>query len=338
MKPNPLRIRVRAVATTLFCVLFIASLLANCRLDDVPTLVPPTVVDDPGLPRREITVLGKKRLVHWRTSGNPTNPVLFVMPGSLSDVFCYRPFEQFSDTYYVVLWDQRGQGLSQRVDRGELGYDAMVEEIKAMKDALSPAKPISLLGHSWSAIFALLYAGKYPDDVTRLILMEPFGFTSEIMSKADAGVLNLFTPGYLDMAWFSGMAPLDSHDALDFRMRGMLTSGVRPFFKDPDHFPEWPVRRVGGLALLAWESALLEGAQWRFDFSPSAASVTARVLLVGSQYSYIGYDFQRTWNAPLFSKAASVETLLVPDSGHRMITENWNALKAGVGTFLGTQP
>ena len=333
MRPNPLQRHIRAASTKVRLTLFIASLLAGCHLDDSPMLVPPTVPDDLSLPRLEINVSGKERLVHCRTYGDPDKPVLFVMPGSLSDLFCYLPFEVFSDAYFVVLWDQRGQGLSQRVDRDELGFEAMIEEIKEVKNELSPSKPINLLGHSWSAVFALLYAGKYPADVERLILMEPFGFSSEIMNKADAGVLNLFTPGYLDMAWFSGMAPLDKHDALDFRMRGMLTSGVRPFFKDPDHFPPWPVRRVGGLALLVWESALLKGAQWDFDFSPSAASVQSPVLLVGSEYSYIGYDFQTTWNG-----AASVHTLLVTDSGHRMITENWSALEIGVRSFLETTP
>lgn len=338
MQTDTVRRRIRAALTTLSLAFFTSNLFTGCRLDDSPMLVPPTVVDDPGLPRMEINVLGNRRLVHYRTYGDPANPVLFVMPGSLSDLFCYLPFEDFSDSYFVVLWDQRGQGLSQRVDRDELSFDAMVEEIRQMKNAFSPSTPINLIGHSWSAIFALLYAGEYPSDVGRLILMEPFGFSSEIMLKADAGVLNLFTSGYLDMAWFSGMVPLDNHDVLDFRMRGMLTSGVRPFFKDPDHFPPWPVCRVGGLALLVWESALMEGVQWAFDYGPSAASVQSHVLLVGSKYSYIGYDFQRTWNAPLFTGASSVHALLVPDSGHRMITENWNALKTGIRSFLESTP
>lgn len=256
------------------------------------------------------------------------------MPGSLSDIQAYLPFNQFSDDFFVVLWDQRGQGLSERVGREELSFNSMVEEIAELKRIFSPSAPITLLGHSWSAVFAALYAGRYPNDVEKLVLMEPFGFSSKIMTQANAGVVNLMTPGYLDMAWFSTFMTLSDHERLDFRMRGMLTSGVRPFFKEPNKFPSWPVRRVGGLALLSWEAALFQNGRWEFDFSDEVARITAMVLLVGSEYSFIGYDFQKTWNEGLFQAATSRRTIKIPDSGHRMITENWPDLHNGIRLFL----
>lgn len=302
-----------------------------CHLDAQPLLVPPTVVDDPTLPSVQIEVAGRTRSILYRTYGDPASPALFIMPGSVSDIQPYLPFEEFSSDYYVVLWDQRGQGLSERVGREELTFEAMVEEIAAVKDIFSPSAPINLLGHSWSAVFAALYAARHPADVQRLILLEPFGFSSAIMKDAAAGKINLMTPGYLDMVWLSGMAPIDSHENLDFRMRGVNSSGVRPFFKDPDNLPSWPVRRVGGLALLTWEAALYVNGKWEFDLSSGFDAIDADVLLVGSEYSFIGYEFQRHWNAPLFPVAT---TFFLANSGHRMLTENWPALKAGINDFL----
>ena len=307
--------------------------MSGCALDDDPLLVPPTVAEDPTLPRLHISVSGKTRSVHYRTFGDSSNQALFVMPGSLSDLTPYRVFEEFAESYFVVLWDQRGQGLSERVSREELSFEAMTEEIAQVKSLLSPNASISLLGHSWSAVFAALYAAKYPADVKRLILLEPFGFQSDSMKKANAGQLNLMTPGYLDMVWLSGIIPIRNHEELDFRMRGVNSSGVRPFFKDPRNLPAWPVKRVGGLALLTWEAALYVNGVWDYDLSSNFNAIQGDVLLVGSEYSFIGYSFQREFNAPLFT-AARVHLFQLADSGHRMITENWLELKAGIQAFL----
>ncbi len=308
-------------------------LLSSCSVQASPRLVPPTVLEDASLPRVTVSVGGHDRLVHYRTYGDPSAPPVFVMPGSVSDMRAYLSFQALADQYYVILWDQRGQGLSERVDRDELSFEDMVEEIEAMRRLFTPDKKITLIGHSWSAVFAALYGATYPEALQHLVLIEPFGFTSEIM-KALTSTVNLMTPGYLDMAWISEKVSATDHDSLDFRVRGMLTSGVRPFFKDPKHLPYWPVWRVGGLALLTWEGALYENGVWKYDLTDGFDRIGANILLVGSEYSFIGYDFQMRWNAPLFTGASSLRGLLIPDSGHRIITENWTALETGLRNFL----
>ena len=57
------------------------------------------------------------------------------MHGSLSDMRAYLPLSELQDAYYVIMWDQRGNGLSERVTEEELSYDAMVEEIEAVRTA-----------------------------------------------------------------------------------------------------------------------------------------------------------------------------------------------------------
>lgn len=310
-----------------------SALVISCAVSAAPAgLVPPTADEDPTVPSVEIEAAGASRRVHLRSFGDSSLPALLVMPGSVSDLRAYLPFRAFADTRRVVLWDQRGQGLSERVGRDELSFEAMVEEIKAVKELVSPGAPVALVGHSWSAVFAAMYAAAHPEDVSGLVLMEPFGFTSAVMKEASSKV-NLMTPGYLDMAWLSGFLPLADHDGLDFRMLGMLSSGVRPFFKDPENLPPWPVWRVGGLALLTWEAALYKNGAWDYDLTDGFAGYTGALLFVGSDYSFIGYDFQMERNAPEFPNAA-VSSLLVGDSGHRMVTENWPALESGIRAFL----
>lgn len=294
-------------------------------------LVPSTVVDDPSLPRLSLTVAGRSRLIHYRSYGDSSAHVFLVAHGSLSDMRAYLPFASFADKYRVVLWDMRGSGLSERVSRDELAVEDMVEEIHQMKLRFSPAAPVVVLGHSWSAIFVARYLAEHPDEVSSAILMEPFGLKDSYMADLPA-IVNLTRTGYLDMSWSSSsISPLD-HERLDFRMLGMLTSGVRNFFKDPDNPPPWPVWRVGGLALLTWEASILNSAgAYSYDFTQGLGDYEGRVLLVGSQYSPIGYAFQERRHLPLFRNASC---LRIEDSGHRMITEQWAALEGGVRAFL----
>ena len=305
--------------------------MSACSTEAQYPLVPATVAEDALLPSEEITVAGYTRSVHLRRYGNPSDPVMMVAPGSLSDIRAYAPFRAFTDAYYVVLWDMRGCGLSERVSSDELAIATMAEEMHQVKLLLSPDEPVTVVGHSWSASFAAIYCGIYPDDTAQAILIEPPGLSSDYMEGLNQ-VLNLTSVGYGDMNWFqASLAPAD-HEQLDFTMLAMLEAGVRDFFVDIENKPPWPIWRVGGLALLVWEREVLGSAgRWDFDHTAGLDVYPHTVLLVGSSHSPVGYEFQRDYNARAF---ASVELLYIDQSGHRMITEQWDALEAGLRGYL----
>jgi pimeloyl-ACP methyl ester carboxylesterase len=306
-------------------------MLSACPVEAQGRLVPPTVAEDPAIPSREIQVAGITRKIHVQTYGNSTNPVLMVVPGSLSDIRAYMPFKAFTDRYYVVLWDLRGCGLSERVPANELAIDLMAEEIHQVKLLYSPYAPVTLVGHSWSASFAAIYCAKYPADTMQVVLLEPPGLKAEYMKNLHQ-ILRLTSVGYCDMNWFqSSLAPKD-HETLDFSMLAMIKAGVRDFFVDINNMPKWPLWRIGGLALLVWEKEIIgpDGA-WNFDHTQGLDSYLNTVLLVGSSHSPIGYDFQRRYNAQAFH---SVKMLRINHSGHRMITEQWEALEHGLRAYL----
>lgn len=316
-----------------FCLLALLTVLTlSCEsVSFEGGLVPATVIDDARLPRVTLKVAGADRQVHFRSYGAPGLPVLLVIHGSLSDMRAYMPFRVFSDRYRVVFWDMRGNGLSERVPKEELSPDHMVEEIHAIKNLVSPDRPVSILGHSWSAVFAACYLARYPGEVREAVLMEPFGLRDRFMDNA-GGVLNLTRSGYLDMAWSSGIvSPLD-HARLDWRTSGMLKSAVREFHVDNDNPPDWPFWRVGGLALITWEASILDASgAYFYDFTPGLGDFHGPVLLVGSSHSPIGADFQARYHLALFQNAS---LLRIAPSGHRMITEQWAQLENGIRAFL----
>lgn len=299
------------------------------------SVVPATVAENPALQHITIVVDGVPRRVHYEILGEAGRPLLLILHGSLSDMRAYRPLAAaLADQYRVVIWDQRGSGLSERVGTEELGIRDMVEEIDRIVETFSPvapeAGPVRLIGHSWSAVFVARYLAEHPERVSQAVLMEPIGMTSDAMAAAP-DALNLFTERYLQMVYSSRfLTPLD-HEALDYRMLAMLKSGVRDFFCDASSPPPWPVRRVGGLALLTWEAEIIGEGGWSYDFSPGLLDFSGEVLLVGSSCSPIGADFQENWNAPFFRNA---QVLTVQDAGHRLLTEQFDRVVDGIRSFF----
>src|SRR5262245_2552071 len=109
---------------------------AACQdLDALDALVPPTADEDPQLPRERIELGGHDVWLHLETHGDPSRPIVFVLPGGPGGDFRQqRSLQALSDEYFVVLWDQHGCGLSQRVSRAsELDLNTFDAEIDAVR-------------------------------------------------------------------------------------------------------------------------------------------------------------------------------------------------------------
>ncbi len=306
-------------------------LLGGCIDPGEPgTLVPATVVDDPALPQVTIQVDGRERRIHLRDYGDPGAPPLLVVHASASDLRFYLPLTVLADRYHVILWDQRGNGLSERVPARELAFRLMAEEIAAVADLVAPDRRVSLIAHSWGAVSAALFMGAHPERVHQAVLIEPPGLKDEFMSEVGMSV-DLFAPGYLEMVWSNELLAPADHELLDYKALMMVHSGVRNLFCDPDHPPSLPVWRLGGLALAVWESEVLSGMSYSYDFTAGLDRFPREVLLVGTECSPIGTEFQRGTNLTVFPQA---ELLHIPDSGHRLITEQLDLLLAGLDDYL----
>jgi hypothetical protein len=179
-------------------------------------------------------------------------------------------------------------------------------------------------------VTAALFMGAHPDQVFQAVLIEPPGLKDEFMNRVGLSI-ELTAPGYLEMVWSNEMLPPVDHETLDYKTLMMVGSGVRDLFCDPDHPPPLPVWRLGGLALAVWESEVLSGTSYSYDFTPGLESFPRKVLLVGTECSPIGTDFQRETNLTVFPHA---ELLHIPRSGHRLLTEQLDLLLEGLDAYL----
>lgn len=293
-------------------------------------LVPATVDQNSDLPSLTIEVAGRERMVHFRTFGEPEKPVMFVLHGSMSDMRAFLPFEIFSDKYYVVMWDLRGNGLSERCTAEELKIDEMVNEIRAMKTLFSPEWPVTIVAHSWAGLFTARYMARYPAEVKQAVLIEPYMLSGEIADSADVE-LDLFTGGFIDAVYQADFFSAKDHETLDFRGLGVLNAGVTNFYCDPNNLPEWPVWRVGVYAVICWENEIMNGTTFNYDFTEGLSDYWRKVLIVGGSCSPIGYEFQEKYHQALFRDA---EVLRIENAGHRIPTEQFYDLVRGMKNYL----
>ncbi len=121
-------------------------------------------------------------------------PILLLSggPGNSADQLAAID-QRLSATYQCILFEQRGTGRSHTspMDSTTINLDQAMQDITLLLRKLGIGK-VTILGHSWGAMLASSYAIKYPDVVSRLVLIGPgpvdmsgYGIVGDdIMSRA----------------------------------------------------------------------------------------------------------------------------------------------------------
>lgn len=221
-------------------------LLANfsCRTYDVEEanqMVPATADADPLLPQLRINVAGHDRAIHLQTFGSPQSPAVFAIPGGPgADYKLLLPLKALADSFFVVLWDPRGAGLSERVERSELTIESSVAEIQAVKDKLSITGKLRLVGHSFGANVMARYADQHKDLVERLVLIEPAMLNKSSDVDYNGGSVS-FLDGHV-FFWSNELLTSSDHASADYKAIDLLPKASRNFTCDgsiPDPYPMW---------------------------------------------------------------------------------------------------
>jgi hypothetical protein len=114
--------------------------------------VPQTVEFDNSLPYTEIT--GYK--YHTEIFGNPDSTVVIAVHGGPGQGYEYmKSLKQLSNTYHVIFYDQRGAGLSPRVEKKYLTIQQSIDDLHSIVEHFSNGKKVKLIGHSWGAMLVI---------------------------------------------------------------------------------------------------------------------------------------------------------------------------------------
>ncbi len=312
------------------------SIYACESLDTIGALVPPTVDQDRSLPSVAVNVAGRQRLIHVRTFGNPSNPPLFILHGSFTDTRPYRNIcESLADKYHVVIWDQRGCGLSERITEEEFTLETAVDEINAMKNIYAPNQKVTLIGQSWGGGLATLYTSKHPEKVAQLLLIEPMPLTAQDMQQLFSTIVQF---SYDNGSWNNfarhgqALSPRD-HEQLDYRAMMILRSTMTASYHcDGNNPPEWPIHRVGGFLEYVRNQRLgnpLSG--FTYNFTDGIQNYRDTVRILGGACSSLGYRMQLQYSKSHFPNAEVIE---IQNAGHRMNMEKFDDVMRAIKSFL----
>jgi len=119
---------------------------------------------------------------------------------------------QFSESNFEMhLIDQRNHGRSFHSD--DFDYDLMAEDLKQYRDKHN-LKDIILLGHSMGGKTAMLFAAKYPELVSKLIVAD-------------------ISPRYYPVHHDAILGGLNSLDFLEIKSRGQADKALSHYVQEP---------------------------------------------------------------------------------------------------------
>lgn len=136
-----------------------------------------TSVSRDGLRQGEHNVVLNGIRIWYRVAGNEQStlpPLLFLHggPGYNSYSFSILEGPRLESALHVVYYDERGAGRSERPWTGHYQLDTLVEDVESLRRALGVPQ-LAVMGHSFGGTLALEYAAKYPERVSRLLLVGP---------------------------------------------------------------------------------------------------------------------------------------------------------------------
>lgn len=299
--------------------------------NDPGNLVPKTVMEDTTLPF--ISINNTK--LHAQTFGIPTDPIVIILHGGPGGD--YRSMlncqDLAKDGFFVIFYDQRGSGLSQRYNKDAYSIQLMIDDLTAVIKYYrqSDAQKVFLFGHSWGAMLATAYVNAYPNVVQGLILAEPGGFTWEqtkgYLKKTRK--INPFNESTSDVLYFDQIFTGKENDHAILDYKEALSSGFDTkkgnILGNAGIYPFW---RIGAVV----KASLFDIADKKgFDFTTNLNRFKTKVLFC---YSELNAVYGLNYANVLASIYPNVQLEKINGTGHEMIYFGWNSFYPIVKTYL----
>lgn len=301
------------------------------KVNEPGNLVPKTVTEDASIPAININ----SARLHAETFGNPADPMVVMLHGGPgSDYRSMLNAKQLAgDGYFVIFYDQRGSGLSQRQDKNSYTLRLMTDDLDAVISYYRKSKDqkIFLFGHSWGAMLATAYINSYPTAVNGVILAEPGGFTwnqtSDYISRTKD--MSPFSENSNDALYPDQLitGKENDHEILDYKMAVLASFDSRKGnpLGNAGPYPFW---RYGAVI----QSALFEVARKDgFDWTTNLSQYKTKVLFC---YSELNKAYGAGHAQLLSASYPNVQLEMIKGTGHEMFYFGWNNFYPVVKNYL----
>ena len=237
---------------------------------------------------------------------------------------------------WIVAPDWRGFGRSSNSGSDSYWFADYLGDLDALVDALSPAQPVDLLGHSMGGNVMMSYAGVRPERVRRLINLEGFGLPDSHPRQAPKRLLQ----------WLDELkAPAEFRpypDAAAVAERLVKTNPRLPADKAAWLATRWAAQQADG----QWH-LLADGAHKRVnpvlyqadEIVETWSRITAPLLWIEGADTDVtkwwGDRYPRNVFEARLARVPQVEQARLADCGHMLHHDQPEALAARLRRFLG---
>ncbi|HEY1952034.1 MAG TPA: alpha/beta fold hydrolase [Gemmatimonadaceae bacterium] len=199
--------------------------------------------------------------LYWVKYGPPGAAKLLVLHGGPGADYCYLlpQLLHLGEKHELLFYDQRGGGKSRTDPRIPVTWRTHVEDLAAVVEEFG-IDPLSIVGYSWGAMLAMLYAIEQrgnPDlrAPSRMLLINPAPLTNEYRRRFEAEFARRQqSPEIQRLRDELATSGLRERDPAAYRQRA-FELGVAGYFSNPANARDLtPFRVVGRVQQSVWES------------------------------------------------------------------------------------
>ncbi len=242
--------------------------------------------------------------------------------------------EPFAKGRTLVMYDQRGSGRSELVsDPKLLTAQHHVRDLEAIRQYFRAGR-VTLVGFSWGAGLAALYATEHPERVSRLLLVAPMPpartpYWEQRLAKVNAKLGGELAARVAEIRRRIPQAGDEETAALCRELR----VGYRAYLANPENVsrvrdrcdaPPASIRN----GVLVSRATLDSLGDW--DFRPRLARLAMPALVIEGAETEVPLDATREWVAMM----PGARLLLIPDAGHELWAEQPGVFLKAAEQFL----
>ena len=249
-------------------------------------------------------------------------PLIVLHGGPGMDHTMFRPFlDPLGEDFRVLYVDERGQGLSDRVDPQTLSLEVFARDVDVVAEALA-LDHFALLGHSFGAIVAMNHATEIRTAVA-YVISGGADTSDALLADVEASLGAMGEAGKPIAATWEEEKTVETEEQLRELLRAQM-----PFHFHGEVPPGYGDETIGTPDVLRHFANVGYG---DFDFPPKLADVHKPVLvIVGEQ------DRTTTPRAAraLHDGLPNSELVIIPEAGHMSFVEQQDVYLDAVRRFL----
>jgi proline iminopeptidase len=262
-------------------------------------------------------------LFERRIGAGPEVVVLHGGPGAHHD-YLLPGFDALAHGRTLIYYDQRGGGQSPVGRDVPVGASEQVHDLEALRDVWG-LEQMHLLGYSWGALLAMLYAIEYPHRVASLALVSPAPAAASERPGYEAALAARNNTPELKAARAALQASDLRKNDLEAYGRRLFELAVSGYFHDPARARDLTAFRVTGRT----QQGVWDSLGTTYDLRPALRTLQVPVIVLHGDDDPIPLDTARAT-----AEALGAAFVVLHDAGHVPYVEAAADFVAALDRFL----